>query len=154
MAEIRVLGIDPGLRTTGYGVIERVGGRVRIVSAGVIRSRAKTLETRILDIYTGVRETVEAFSPDSLALEALYSHYKRPITAVLMGHARGAICLAAAMSEIPVASYSATKVKKLLTGNGRAPKDQMQRAIQFELRLKTYPEPPTWPMRWPLRSAI
>lgn len=139
---MRVIGVDPGLRITGYGVLEHVGGKIRIVDAGVVRSRAATLELRVRDIYEGIRETIELYSPEALALEEVYSHYKRPMTAVLMGHARGAICLAAAQSEVPVLSYAATTVKKSLTGNGRAPKDQMQRAIQFELGLKAYPEPP------------
>lgn len=139
---MRVLGVDPGLRITGYGVLESTGSRVRILEAGVVRSRAETLEKRVRDIYVGVREVVEMFSPESVALEALYSHYKRPMTAVLMGHARGAICLAASLSSVPVVSYAATRVKKTLTGNGRAPKDQMQRVIQMELGLSTYPEPP------------
>ena len=95
---VRVLGIDPGLRITGYALLELTGRKIRIVEAGVVKSRGETLEERIRDIYNGVREVVEKFSPESLALEALYSHYKRPMTAVLMGHARGAICLAASLS--------------------------------------------------------
>ena len=70
-----------------------------------------------------------------MALEELYSHYERPRTAILMGHARGVICLAAAQAGIPVVHYSATQIKKILTGNGRAPKAQVQRAIQRELAL-------------------
>jgi crossover junction endodeoxyribonuclease RuvC len=77
-----------------------------------------------------------------MALEQLYSHYKRPRTAILMGHARGVICLAASLSTIPVKHYSATQIKKILTGNGRAPKSQMQDAVQRELNLATLPEPP------------
>lgn len=137
-----ILGIDPGLNISGYGLLEIITGRVRLLEAGVVRSRAKTFEGRILDIYNGVAEVMATYHPNVLALEKLYSLYKRPETAILMGHARGAICLAAAQNEIPLVSYAATEVKKLLTGNGRASKDQMQRAIQLELRLKTYPEPP------------
>ena len=77
-----------------------------------------------------------------MAIEQLYSLYKRPETAILMGHARGAICLAAAQAGIEVVSYAATKIKKTMTGAGRAPKDQMQRAVQMELRLPKLPEPP------------
>jgi crossover junction endodeoxyribonuclease RuvC len=77
-----------------------------------------------------------------MALEELYSHYKRPRTAILMGHARGVICLAATQAGIPVVSYSATQIKKILTGAGRAPKGQMQRAVQFELGLAQLPDPP------------
>src|SRR5690606_8238111 len=80
--------------------------------------------------------------PDAMALEELYSHYERPRTSILMGHARGVICLAAARAEIPVTHYSATQIKKVLTGNGRAPKSQVQLAIQRELQLDAVPEPP------------
>lgn len=138
----RILGVDPGLHITGYGMIETEGGQIRLLEAGVVRSRAKLLEQRVLDIYSGIREVIIAYRPDVLALEELYSLYKRPRTAILMGHARGAICLAAAQANIPVLHYQATKIKKILTGNGRAPKDQIQRAIQIELHLESFPEPP------------
>ena len=138
-----ILGIDPGLNTTGYGVIETpVGGKVRLIEAGVVRSKSDLLPEKIREIHDGVREIITSFTPDAMALEELYSHYDRPRTAILMGHARGAICLAAAQSEIPVHSYAATQIKKLLTGSGHAPKDQMQRAIQLELHLPRIPEPP------------
>ncbi len=138
----RILGVDPGLHITGYGLIETFNGNIRLLEAGVVRSHAKQLEQRIQDIYDGIREVIEAYHPEVLALEELYSLYKRPRTAILMGHARGAICLAAAQAGIPVLHYQATKIKKILTGNGRAPKDQMQRAIQIELHLDRFPEPP------------
>jgi crossover junction endodeoxyribonuclease RuvC len=77
-----------------------------------------------------------------MALEELYSHYDRPRTAILMGHARGVICLAAAQAGIPVLHYSATQIKRILTGSGRASKAQVQRAIQRELALSDPPEPP------------
>jgi len=138
-----ILGIDPGLNTTGYGVIETpVGGKVRLLEAGVVRSRSDELADKIREIYDGVREIITSFTPAAVAIEELYSHYDRPRTAILMGHARGAICLAAAQSDIPVFPYAATKIKKLLTGSGHAPKDQMQRAIQLELHLPRIPEPP------------
>ena len=138
-----ILGIDPGLNTTGYGVIETpAGGKVCLLEAGVVRSRSDILANKIREIYDGMREIIIAFSPDSVALEELYSHYGRPQTAILMGHARGAICLAAAQSDITVFPYTATQIKKLLTGSGHAPKDQMQRAIQLELQLPRIPEPP------------
>jgi crossover junction endodeoxyribonuclease RuvC len=77
-----------------------------------------------------------------LALEELYSHYGHPKTAILMGHARGVICLAGAQAGIRVVHYPATQIKRILTGNGRAPKMQMQLSIQRELQLRTIPEPP------------
>jgi crossover junction endodeoxyribonuclease RuvC len=138
-----ILGIDPGLNTTGYGVIIVTAGKVRLREAGVIHSnRGKTLAHRVKEIYDGVREVIETFSPEVMALEQIYTHYDRPKTATLMGHARGCICLAAAQSNIEVVSYAATQVKKLLTGSGRATKDQMQRAIKLELGLDQYPDPP------------
>ena len=137
-----ILGIDPGLNTTGYGVIDVSTGKVRLLEAGVVRSCTKGLVHKVRDIYDGVREVIEIFSPEVMAMEELYTHYDRPTTAILMGHARGCICLAAAQSGIKVVSYGATKVKKILTGSGRATKDQMQRAIKLELGLEQYPEPP------------
>jgi len=138
-----ILGIDPGLNTTGYGVIDVSSGRVRLLEAGVVQSRRDgELAVKVKEIYDGVREVIEMFSPEVMAIEELYSHYDRPSTAILMGHARGCICLAAAQSGIKVVSYAATKVKKNLTGSGRATKDQIQRAIKLELGLDQYPDPP------------
>lgn len=137
-----ILGIDPGLNLTGYGVLDISTGRAKLLEAGVIRSVGKTLETRVKDIYDGVSEVVAKYRPDVMALERLYSLYKRPETAILMGHARGAICLAAAQADIRVVSYAATRIKKTMTGSGRAPKDQIQRAVQLELHLPRLPNPP------------
>ena len=137
-----ILGIDPGLNTTGYGVIDVATGKVRLLEAGVVKSRAKELAHKVQEIYDGVREVIEMFSPEVMAMEELYTHYERPTVAIQMGHARGCICLAAAQAGIGVVSYKATKIKKLLTGSGRASKDQMQRAIKLELGLDKYPDPP------------
>jgi len=137
-----ILGIDPGLNTTGYGVIDVSTEKVRLLEAGVVRSRTEELASKVREIYDGVREVIEMFAPEVMAMEQLYTHYDRPTTAILMGHARGCICLAAAQSGIEVVSYGATKVKKLLTGSGRATKDQVQRAIKLELGLEQYPDPP------------
>ena len=138
----KILGIDPGLNITGYGVIDVSTGRVRLLEAGIVKSRAGEVAHKVKDIYDGVREVIEMFSPDVMAMEQLYTHYDRPTTAIMMGHARGCICLAAAQTNIEVVSYAATKVKKLLTGSGRATKDQVQRAIKLELGLEQYPDPP------------
>jgi crossover junction endodeoxyribonuclease RuvC len=138
-----VLGIDPGLNTTGYGVLEVAGQQIRIVEAGVVRSRPKdSLGQRLSEIHRGVSDVLNAFRPAAMALENLYSHYERPQTAILMGHARGVICLAAAQSQVPIAHYAATQVKKILTGSGRAPKSQVQWAICREFGLTAVPEPP------------
>lgn len=141
-AELTVLGIDPALSTTGYGVLHSKAGKVTLIDAGVIRvPREKDLAARLKELYEGVMEIMEEHKPNCFAMEQLYSHYERPRTAILMGHARGVICLAAAMSGIQVSSYEPTKVKKLLTGNGRAPKHQMQGAVQHQLQLPNPIEP-------------
>ena len=138
----RILGVDPGLNITGYGVIEITSGKVRLIEAGVIRGKSRgELSQRVRVIFEGLTEVIEAFDPTSMGLEDIYSHYQRPKTAILMGHARGVLCLAAAQADVPVFSYAATQVKRMLTGNGRAPKVQMQEAIRRELRLDTIPEP-------------
>jgi crossover junction endodeoxyribonuclease RuvC len=139
----RVLGIDPGLNTTGYGVLELAVGGPKLCEAGIVRGHdRRSLTARISELFDGVTDVIEQLKPSAMALEQLYSHYQRPRTAILMGHARGVICLAAARAGLPVVNYSATQVKKTLTGNGRAKKDQMQRAIQRELNLAQLPEPP------------
>ncbi len=142
----RILGVDPGLNITGYGVLERdpSNSRVpRVVEAGVVRGISKqSLTDRLLEIHHGVVEVIAALKPDVMALEQLYSHVAHPRTSILMGHARGVICLAAALGGIPVVHYPATQIKRILTGAGRASKEQMQSAITRELRLSQIPEPP------------
>lgn len=142
MIDQRVLGIDPGLNTTGYAVIDTCAGAMRLREAGIIRSRAKAeIQVRLHEIHRGVVEVIEAHQPETMALEQLFSHYSRPRTAILMGHARGVICLAAGIAGIPVLNFEPTRVKKVLTGNGRAPKSQIQSAVKFQLGLNTLPEP-------------
>jgi crossover junction endodeoxyribonuclease RuvC len=140
---LRILGIDPGLNITGYGVLE-IGPRgLRLCEAGVVRGKTRgSLTQRLLEIHQGVADVIASLRPEVMALEQLYSHYARPRTAILMGHARGVICLAAAQAGIPVIHYSATQIKRILTGAGRAGKAQVQRAIQRELGLPQLPEPP------------
>ncbi len=140
----RILGIDPGLRITGYGVVESSPQRPIVLEAGVIRSAGSktSMALRVLSVYNGIVEIIDQFEPAVLAVEQLYAHYQHPRTAILMGHARGAILLAAAQRGLEVVSYNATRVKKTITGNGRASKDQVQRTIQRELGLTEVPDPP------------
>ncbi|WP_404306691.1 crossover junction endodeoxyribonuclease RuvC [Neorhodopirellula lusitana] len=137
-----ILGIDPGLNITGYAVIHRDGGNLRLSEAGIVRSRAKdTLPERLKELSDGIREVIAAHPIELVALEQLFSHYERPRTAILMGHARGVICLAAAEAGLPMAHYEPTRVKKVMTGNGHASKSQMQLAVKLQLSLATSPEP-------------
>jgi crossover junction endodeoxyribonuclease RuvC len=140
---VRVLGIDPGLQVTGYGLVETRGTQARVIEAGVVRSDERLpLADRLRKIHTAVRDIARELAPDTIVVEDLYSHYGHPVTAILMGHARGVMFLAAAECGIPVVSYSATRIKKALTGHGRASKEQMQRMVQTTLHLRTLPEPP------------
>jgi crossover junction endodeoxyribonuclease RuvC len=140
---MRILGIDPGLNTTGYGVLDFVGRQPALVEAGVVRGKAGgTLAERVNEIHAGIVDVIASLKPETLAIEELYSHYDHPTTAILMGHARGVIVLAAAQAGIPVQSYRATQIKKTITGNGHAAKWQIQEAIRRELNLPAIPEPP------------
>ena len=138
------MGIDPGLNITGYGVVEAAAQGPRLLEAGVIRggSSRRPLEKRLAELHEGVADVLASFRPDVMAIEELYTHYERPRTAILMGHARGVICLAAAQAGVPVQHYAATRIKKMLTGNGRAPKSQLQMAICHQFRLEAPPQPP------------
>ncbi len=142
MTDQIILGIDPGLNITGYGVLRRTPRGPKLEEAGVVRGGSGgDIGPRLNKIHRGLEEVVQQLKPTAIAIEQLYSHYKRPRTAILMGHARGVICLVAAQNNVPIFDYAATKVKKLLTGNGHAPKLQMQQAIQRELSLPELPEP-------------
>ncbi len=139
----RVVGIDPGLNVTGYAVVEPSPRGAFVAEAGVIRPGAgcKSLGERLAWIHRGILEVLDAFPPSAVALEQVHSHVKFPRTALLMSHARGVIVLAAALRETPVVGYAPTRIKKTLTGSGRAPKSQMQHAIMAELGLDRLPEP-------------
>ena len=102
----------------------------------------RDLAEKVLSVYKGVVEVIAQFRPEAMAVEQLYAHYDHPRTAILMGHARGVILLAAAQQGIPIINYASTQVKKIVTGNGRASKDQVQRTIQRELGLADLPDPP------------
>ncbi|MCL5004925.1 MAG: crossover junction endodeoxyribonuclease RuvC [Acidobacteria bacterium] len=144
-SSIRVIGIDPGLNVTGYGIIERQRVGTVLVEAGVIRlppSRGNNLPLRLESLFKGVQEVIEEFQPAALCLEDVYSHAEYPRTAILMGHARGVICLAARLGRIPVFHLSPRRIKQSVTGNGNASKLQVQRAVQQRFSLSATPKPP------------
>lgn len=127
---MRVLGVDPGLAATGYGVVESINGKVSLIEGGVIRSASDDpIDRRVGAMFTGILEVMKEFHPDVLAMEEIYSHYKHPRTAIIMAHARGAILAAAHQVGIPVLPYPSTTIKSSLTGNGRAKKEQVQRMV-------------------------
>lgn len=140
---MRILGIDPGLNTTGYGVLEFADRAPKLIEAGVVRGKQNaSLAERVAEIHAGITDVIKSLQPEVLAIEELYSHYDRPTTAILMGHARGVILLAAAQAGIQMHSYPSTQIKKTLTGNGHAAKWQIQAAIRQEMGLAADPEPP------------
>jgi crossover junction endodeoxyribonuclease RuvC len=140
---MRILGIDPGLRITGYGVIEWKPVRPVLIDGGVIRLEPKTsLADRLVELDGELEKLFEEHHPNICAVEQLYAHYSHPRTAILMGHARGVILLAARRKGIRVEHFPANRIKQSVTGNGHASKLQVQRAIQSQWRLPEPPEPP------------
>ncbi len=140
----RVLGIDPGLRCTGYAVLtagERPAA-YRLIEAGVVRLAPRSpLHHRLLELDHELTRIIARHAPAALACEQLYAHYRHPRTAVIMAHGRGVILAAAARAGLNVLDIPATHVKKHLTGSGRASKAQVQRAIAATLNLPRLPEP-------------
>ena len=139
----RVLGIDPGLNITGYAAVDFGRGEPAVLEAGALRTSAEAdMPQRIAQLYGDLCELLKEYQPDMAAIEQLYAHYKHPRTAILMGHARGAILLACQQAGVAIRSLPATHVKKSITGNGHASKLQMQRTIQSVCRLAKLPQPP------------
>jgi crossover junction endodeoxyribonuclease RuvC len=149
----RVAGVDPGLTVTGYAVLEgylldgngQMGVEPRrwtICEAGVIRPvPGESLESRLEQLYLALQELLQEFRPEAVVVEALHSRYRHPGTAILMAHARGVLCLAAAQEAIPVVSFPPSVVKQCVAGTGRADKHQVARALCRQLALPTISRP-------------
>lgn len=136
-----ILGIDPALTVTGYGVIDTRGSRISLLEAGIITtSSAQAITQRLSKIHAAVVKLIRDSKPDVLVLEKLYAHYRHPTTAYVLGQARGVICLACAEAGIPLAEYGATRVKKAVVGKGLASKYQVQRMVADMLGLKALPK--------------
>ncbi|MGE5196991.1 MAG: crossover junction endodeoxyribonuclease RuvC [Deltaproteobacteria bacterium] len=138
---MRILGIDPALTVTGYGVIECAKNKFSLLEAGIIKtSSTQSVERRLNKIYQSVSELIADTRCEIMVLEKLYAHYRHPVTAFLLGQARGVICLACAQNHIPLVEYSATRVKKAVVGKGLASKSQVQRMVADLLGLKCMPK--------------
>ncbi len=136
-----VLGVDPGVSTTGYGVVARSGGAVSLLECGVVRTNPATdLPIRLKEIYLGISEVLARHQVDVVAVEGVF-YAKNARTTVILGHARGAVLLAATMRDLPVAEYSPAAIKNAVVGTGRATKEQVQFMVQRLLRLKEPPRP-------------
>ncbi len=146
---MRILGIDPGLRLTGYGCIDALGEDAAIVEAGVFRlgkgepgSDARSVSGRLGELDEDFRALLARLKPDLVGVESLFAHYKHPATAIVMGHARGVLLLAIARAGVRLVEFKPNEVKKSLTGHGHADKARMQRAIQARFGLAEPPKPP------------
>ena len=139
---MKILGIDPGLQVCGYACLQVTDGDEKLVEAGIFRTSAEAaIEFRLKQIGEDIEAVLRRFEPEYVAVEELYSHYAHPATSILMGHARGVILERCARFGVEIKSFSATRIKKSTTGNGRASKEQIQRAVQFSLSLPELPEP-------------
>jgi crossover junction endodeoxyribonuclease RuvC len=136
-----ILGVDPGASTTGYGVVVRQGSAISLLECGVVRTDpASALPKRLKEIYDGISEVLTRHKADVVAVEGVF-YGKNARTTVILGHARGAILLAATMRDLPVAEYSPAEIKSAVVGSGRATKEQVQFMVQRLLRLKEPPRP-------------
>jgi crossover junction endodeoxyribonuclease RuvC len=142
--KMKILGIDPGLQVCGYACLQtNISKDKEVLSeAGVFRTDAdSSIEIRLEQIAADTALILERFKPDIVAVEQLYSHYTHPRTSILMAHARGVILQNCSHVGIEIRSFSATRIKKSITGNGRASKHQIQKAVQTLLSLPRAPEP-------------
>jgi crossover junction endodeoxyribonuclease RuvC len=136
-----VLGIDPGLASTGYGVVRHREGKLAALAGGVVETRAGiSQERRLADIHAQIDELIRAHEPVAVALEELYFG-QNVRTAFAVGHARGVVMLAAAQHGLACAGYTPQQVKAAVCGNGRAPKDQVARMVRTLLGLSEEPRP-------------
>ncbi|MFH1339285.1 MAG: crossover junction endodeoxyribonuclease RuvC [Candidatus Omnitrophota bacterium] len=137
---MRILGIDPALSITGYGVIDETNTSLRLVDAGIVKTKSNVLlPERLEQIHKGIFRIVKNFGPDCLVLEKLYVHYRHPTTAYVLGQARGIICLISAQANLFLFEYAATRIKKAIVGRGLASKSQIQRMVTGILGLTELP---------------
>lgn len=134
-----ILGIDPGSRVTGYGVIVQVGRKLEYLGSGAIRTQAEDLPTRLQRIYASVTEIITQFQPDMFAIEQVFIA-KNPDSALKLGQARGTAIVAAVNQHLPVFEYAARLVKQTVVGIGSADKKQVQHMVTKILHLSAEPQ--------------
>ena len=135
---IRILGIDPGLRVTGFGIIEKIGNRLCYVTSGCIKSGEGELPQRLSVILAGLGEVIGINQPHQVAIEKVFVNVN-PQSTLLLGQARGAAICAAVLQGLPVAEYTALQVKQAVVGNGHAAKEQVQEMVKRLLKLPGVP---------------
>jgi len=139
---LRILGIDPSVRSTGYGVIECNGAAIRLIEAGVIATNGRqTFSKRLGDINQSVADIIRAMRPEIVAIEEVFARAVNPKTTIMMAHARGALLAAAAHAQLEVVEFSATGVKRALAGSGAASKEQVGAMVAQLLHLSRVPRP-------------
>jgi crossover junction endodeoxyribonuclease RuvC len=135
---MRILGIDPGLITTGFGVVDMKDGGVKVVDAGTIEpDRKADFAQRLYKIHLHTTTIIQTHQPDVVVLEKLYAHYKHPATAITLGHVRGVICLSVAQQKKELVEQSVKRIRKALIGNGNATKIQVQEFVKRLLNIKS-----------------
>ena len=140
-ASIRIMGIDPGLRITGFGIIEKIGSRLAYVSSGCVRTNdAETLPQRLKTILDGLAEVIAAHRPNQAAVEIVFVNVN-PQSTLLLGQARGAAVSALVSADLPVAEYTALQIKQAVVGKGKAAKEQVQHMVRRLLALPGDPTP-------------
>ncbi len=135
----RVLGLDPGLRVTGFGLIDTLGQRLRYVASGCIKTQTGDLPGRLKTLLDGVREVIATYQPDEVAIEKVFVNVN-PQSTLLLGQARGAVICGAVSCEMAVFEYTALQVKQAVVGHGKAHKDQVQHMVQRLLALAVAPQ--------------
>ncbi|MCR5494198.1 MAG: crossover junction endodeoxyribonuclease RuvC [Treponema sp.] len=137
----RVLGIDPGLANTGFGVVDSCGGKYRMVSYGVIEtSSSQSLGERLLTIYSRLQAVIDEFRPDEACMEALF--FARNVTsAISVAEAKGVVTLCLAQNALPISEYKPNQIKKAVTGTASADKELVEKYVQLLLNLEVKPEP-------------
>ncbi len=136
----RILGLDPGLRITGFGLVDQLGTQLRYVASGCIKTKDGELPSRLKTLLDGVREIVDTYRPDVVAVEKVFVNVN-PQSTLLLGQARGAVICGAVSCDLPVAEYTALQVKQSVVGYGKAHKEQVQHMVQRLLALDASPGP-------------
>ena len=137
---MKILGIDPGLRSTGFGVIEKSGQRLKYVTSGCVKSGAGDLAVRLKSILEGISEVIASSRPHEVAIEKVFVNVN-PQSTLALGQARGTAICAAVIAGLPVAEYTALQIKQAVVGKGHAQKDQVQHMVRRLLALPGDPSP-------------
>jgi len=137
---MRILGIDPGLRITGFGVLDKEGQQLHYVASGCIKTPDGELPDRLKAILNSLGEVIGQYQPQQVAVEIVFVNVN-PQSTLLLGQARGAAICAAVLSDLPVAEYTALQIKQAVVGKGHAKKEQVQQMVQRLLKLSGIPSP-------------